>query len=305
MLRPKKLGLLGVICLLATGMLAFISISSINGVSAQSPYATPSIESSSFSRNCITDMGDYISTNNLVLLSKCNGHYSQYWQYSPGSMQITFQHDQSICLMPMNRSAARNVPAVIGPCSGVGIFWTQFDGSYKNRLSGLCLSALNPNDILRLESCKNLVDQKWNDPDYLINPNLCGDVITANATQAQCIGLDLMQIYPYFWNPYQPVTLSNSEQSSQWQCLVSLWDRESSWGRTEGNVNDAYGIPQADPGYTDYKDSGYPAALPPYNSAISQIRWGLGYILGRYGSPCGAWEHEIQYNWYVVNTQSN
>jgi resuscitation-promoting factor RpfB len=32
--------------------------------------------------------------------------------------------------------------------------------------------------------------------------------------------------------------------------------------------------------------------------AATQIRWGLGYIQGTYGSPCGAWAHEEADGWY-------
>ena len=31
---------------------------------------------------------------------------------------------------------------------------------------------------------------------------------------------------------------------------------------------------------------------------VTQIRWGLGYIKSRYGSPCGAWSHFRSHNWY-------
>ena len=30
----------------------------------------------------------------------------------------------------------------------------------------------------------------------------------------------------------------------------------------------------------------------------TQIRWGLRYIRGRYGSPHRAWNHELAYGWY-------
>jgi peptidoglycan DL-endopeptidase CwlO len=33
-------------------------------------------------------------------------------------------------------------------------------------------------------------------------------------------------------------------------------------------------------------------------NAATQIRWGLTYIHDRYGSPCGAWSHEQELNWY-------
>ena len=33
-------------------------------------------------------------------------------------------------------------------------------------------------------------------------------------------------------------------------------------------------------------------------NAATQISWGLGYIAGRYGSPCGAWSHSESVGWY-------
>ena len=33
-------------------------------------------------------------------------------------------------------------------------------------------------------------------------------------------------------------------------------------------------------------------------SAVTQIRWGLGYIRDRYGSPCGAWGFKQGHGWY-------
>ena len=34
------------------------------------------------------------------------------------------------------------------------------------------------------------------------------------------------------------------------------------------------------------------------SNPATQIKWGLGYIQDRYGSPCGAWEHSQANNWY-------
>lgn len=81
---------------------------------------------------------------------------------------------------------------------------------------------------------------------------------------------------------------------AQWLCLVALWDRESGWSATATNPQSgAYGIPQALP------PSKMPAAaLPPESSAPSQITWGLSYIAGTYGTPCGAWQHETDDGWY-------
>jgi hypothetical protein len=31
---------------------------------------------------------------------------------------------------------------------------------------------------------------------------------------------------------------------------------------------------------------------------VTQVNWGLGYVNGRYGSPCGAWAHSESSGWY-------
>jgi len=79
----------------------------------------------------------------------------------------------------------------------------------------------------------------------------------------------------------------------QYNCLYQLWNRESGWRTTAGRVDGPYGIPQANPG------SKMASAGPNWRTdAATQIRWGLGYIKGRYGSPCGAWSHFQANHWY-------
>jgi hypothetical protein len=81
--------------------------------------------------------------------------------------------------------------------------------------------------------------------------------------------------------------------ASQFSCLDPLWSRESGWNVTAANPDGAYGIPQAEPG------SKMASAGPDWQTdATTQIRWGLGYIKGLYGSPCGAWSHEEATGWY-------
>lgn len=81
--------------------------------------------------------------------------------------------------------------------------------------------------------------------------------------------------------------------TSEFQCLVALWNRESGWNVTAGNASGAYGIPQALPG-SKMASAGADWATNP----ATQITWGLGYIAGRYGTPCGAWSHFQSNNWY-------
>jgi len=82
--------------------------------------------------------------------------------------------------------------------------------------------------------------------------------------------------------------------SSQFSCLDPLWAHESGWSVSAYNAGSgAYGIPQALPG------SRMASAGPDWQTnAATQIRWGLEYIKGTYGSPCGAWDHEQATGWY-------
>ena len=82
--------------------------------------------------------------------------------------------------------------------------------------------------------------------------------------------------------------------SSQFSCLQPLWALESGWNVYASNPSSgAYGIPQALPG------SKMASAGPDWQSdAATQIRWGLTYIQGNYGSPCAAWSHEQADGWY-------
>lgn len=80
----------------------------------------------------------------------------------------------------------------------------------------------------------------------------------------------------------------------EWTCLDNLWTRESSWQIHDRNADSgSYGIPQALPASkmatmgADWRDN-----------PLTQIRWGLSYIASRYGTPCSAWAHSEQYNFY-------
>ncbi|MFB7888917.1 ubiquitin-like domain-containing protein [Cellulosimicrobium cellulans] len=81
---------------------------------------------------------------------------------------------------------------------------------------------------------------------------------------------------------------------SQWTCLEKLWTKESNWNpRADNPTSSAYGIPQSLPG-SKMASKGADWATNP----ATQIAWGLDYIAGSYGSPCGAWSHSQATNWY-------
>jgi hypothetical protein len=82
--------------------------------------------------------------------------------------------------------------------------------------------------------------------------------------------------------------------SSEFGCLEALWTKESGWDPHAANPSSsAYGIPQALPGEKMASEGPDWADNP-----ATQIRWGLGYIAGRYGTPCGAWSHSQSNGWY-------
>jgi hypothetical protein len=80
---------------------------------------------------------------------------------------------------------------------------------------------------------------------------------------------------------------------SEWSCLDQLWSALSGWRWNATDSSGAYGIPKA---------------LPPSKMAASgadwrdnpatQIAWGIGYIKGRYGSPCRALSQFDATGWY-------
>jgi hypothetical protein len=104
--------------------------------------------------------------------------------------------------------------------------------------------------------------------------------------------------------------------------LISLWNRESGWSPTAFNPSGAYGVAQAlgharagecatgprsvnatTPGVNCAYGSQYGLSPEEARAAnaghwLPQVRWGLGYIRDRYGSPSAAWAHEQAANWY-------
>lgn len=102
----------------------------------------------------------------------------------------------------------------------------------------------------------------------------------ANPSEAQAIARDIMAS-EHGWG------------DDQFGCLVELWNHESGWRTNAANPSGAYGIPQALPGS---KMAAFGADWE--TNPATQIRWGLSYISGRYGTPCGAWDSFNAKGWY-------
>jgi len=81
---------------------------------------------------------------------------------------------------------------------------------------------------------------------------------------------------------------------AQWECLLSLWTKESNWRPDAYNKQPVYqngeklnagGIPQI-------------LGLNPKMSVENQIERGFIYIESRYGSPCAAWSFWTRNSYY-------
>lgn len=84
------------------------------------------------------------------------------------------------------------------------------------------------------------------------------------------------------------------KSEAQWQCLESLWTKESNWRPDAYNKKPVYqngeklnagGIPQI-------------LGLDPKLSVEEQIRRGFVYIESRYSDPCSAWRFWSRNFWY-------
>lgn len=103
--------------------------------------------------------------------------------------------------------------------------------------------------------------------------------------------------HPVGWDatPAQAKALAESMvPAGQWACFDNIITRESSWNVHAVNPSSgAYGLPQALPG-----DKMASVSSDWANNAVTQIKWAINYMDGRYGSPCAAWSFWQTHNWY-------
>ena len=92
---------------------------------------------------------------------------------------------------------------------------------------------------------------------------------------------------------YEMLPSFGFNQTTQWTCLLDLWNRESGWVYDAENASGAYGIPQSWPA-----DNMATVGADWRTNPATQIKWGLGYITQRYGTPCGAWDFELANGYY-------
>ncbi|MCX5376184.1 transglycosylase SLT domain-containing protein [Streptomyces sp. NBC_00091] len=82
--------------------------------------------------------------------------------------------------------------------------------------------------------------------------------------------------------------------AGQFQCFSNIIDAESTWNyKAVNSSSGAYGLVQALPG-SKMASAGSDWRTNP----ATQIKWGLGYMNERYGSPCSAWSFHQANDWY-------
>ncbi|MEV7446438.1 transglycosylase SLT domain-containing protein [Streptomyces sp. NPDC091204] len=82
--------------------------------------------------------------------------------------------------------------------------------------------------------------------------------------------------------------------AGQFQCFSNIINQESTWNyKAVNSSSGAYGLVQALPG-SKMASAGADWRTNP----ATQIKWGLNYMNGRYGSPCGAWSFHQANGWY-------
>ncbi|WP_112136345.1 aggregation-promoting factor C-terminal-like domain-containing protein [Glycomyces dulcitolivorans] len=89
------------------------------------------------------------------------------------------------------------------------------------------------------------------------------------------------------------ITLERGYDLEQFACLELLWSKESGWNELAENSLGAYGIPQSYPGSKMASEGDDWRTNP-----VTQILWGLGYIEGKYGTPCDAWAYSEAEGFY-------
>ena len=128
---------------------------------------------------------------------------------------------------------------------------------------------------------------------------LSSTVLTPPFTQVEKVGTKPIPVTVIHVDPgtaqaiAQQMLAARGWGADQFSCLLTLWGHESGWRVNASNPDGAYGIPQALPGS---KMSAYGADWQ--TDPTTQIAWGLAYISGRYGTPCGAWSSWQANGWY-------
>ena len=231
---------------------------------------------------CLDDHGDALGRAGNpaeVDAYTCNGSAAQHWTKGGGLIKLNGQ-----CLDVYRGGKSNGTRVDLFPCNGSQNQQWRLSGSeIISAPSGKCLDipSFQPNVSLDIWSCNGGSNQAWSWTTYNSGSVAgCGSSYEPSAGTAECIGQQMASSYG--WG-----------SGTQWSDLKALWNRESGWRWDAYNPSGAYGIPQALPGSkmgtagSDWR-----------TNAATQIKWGLGYIKDRWGSPSKAWANEECCSWY-------
>jgi len=105
----------------------------------------------------------------------------------------------------------------------------------------------------------------------------------------------------YCLSPAQEATAKENPQhmlakmvnTTDYKCLASIIEAESSWNPRSSSPTYDYGLPQRHmPGYTRKQIEGW------LTDTHKQLTWMIAYTKARYGSPCKALEARKIKGWY-------
>jgi hypothetical protein len=155
------------------------------------------------------------------------------------------------------------------------------EGSDGTELVSYTVKKVDGVEVEREESLSVIVDEPTDEVVAIGTRTAPSVPTTTNSGSTRKIGKQMAESL-YGWS------------GEQWECLNALWTRESGWRTNAHNSSSgAHGIPQALPGSKMAKYGSDWATNPE-----TQIKWGLSYVKGRYGTPCGGWSHFQSKGWY-------
>jgi len=189
----------------------------------------------------------------------------------------------ALSFFAFSAAAAFVLVTVVDPYSGATASpYFQVAGATSDRYDGQAAQSLSVfstvANTVTIEGYTVVEPEPEPEPEPVIAASVGGVAVTPGSAQAIAAG----------------AVAARGWGNDQFNCLVSLWQKESNWRVDAANSSSgAYGIPQSLPG-SKMASAGADWQTNP----ATQIAWGLGYISGRYGTPCGAWGHSVDVGWY-------
>jgi len=264
-------------------------------------------------------------------IQHCSGSPAQTWgkltgsnfQIKNGLNQCLDDWNGKIHTSPKDQNGYIHVSTCYGNANQK---WNWAGGELRNVASGGCLNAqgasANPGTALIVYACNGKANEIWKE--VAAGSSTGGGSGGGSSSGEQAA---LCREFGYSGQRCSNVGVALNELNSSYRswanttqevCLGKLWNQESGWDNLIWNSSSgAFGIAQAlghggtGTGATITVDlvggghrantyvNQYPSYVANKGAALYQIIWGLNYIKGAWGTPCGAWSQEVGHGWYV------